>query len=285
MRAIDSPHNITPVGIIFRKINFLAPKNQKVHFLRHPVYKFEKKIDFGNPDTPLFRYVISNAAFTASVWLMVSLIIDRYCALCRRFENLVVAQKQNDQRIHIILSTLSLVSFLYSVPRYFELNISFNYDHSVYVVTSTNLLSNSTYMIYYRIIGSLIFYSIVPYIIVFIAFVKFSFFLRNFHTTRVSLNVPQSKTAKENESNRLLLALSIRFLLSRFPSTLVDIYEMISGSQEEFLQSTIAMFCVYVSNFLVIFSSASTFFLFFIFSCRFRKFVCGTFTNLFKSDK
>jgi hypothetical protein len=32
MRAIDSPHKITPIGAIFRKINFRVPKNKKSQF-------------------------------------------------------------------------------------------------------------------------------------------------------------------------------------------------------------------------------------------------------------
>ena len=216
---------------------------------------------------------------------MVSLIIDRYCALCGRFANIVMAQKQNDAKIHLILTAISISSFLYSAPRYFELNISYNEIHQLYIVSTTDLFSNTIYMIYYRIIGSLIFYTMVPYIIVCIAFIKFFIVLKNLNKTRVSLNVLKPKSIKENESNSLLIALSIRFLLSRLPTTLVDVYEMIFKNQTEFLESQIAMIFVFISNFLVIFSSASTFFLFLTFSCRFRTFVYNNVKILFKLEK
>jgi hypothetical protein len=39
MRAIDSPHKITPRGVIFRTIYFRVPKNHKNPlFLAHPVF-------------------------------------------------------------------------------------------------------------------------------------------------------------------------------------------------------------------------------------------------------
>jgi hypothetical protein len=41
MHAIDSPHKITPRGVIFRTIRFRIPKNHKNPlFLAHPVHDF-----------------------------------------------------------------------------------------------------------------------------------------------------------------------------------------------------------------------------------------------------
>ena len=203
---------------------------------------------------------------------MIALIIDRYCSLCRRFKTIVIAQRIKSKKIHMILATISIASLVYSLPRFFELSIDYNNKYDAYVIRTTSLYDNWIYMIVYRVIGSLIFYSVLPYIFIFIIISKFWIVLKASLVTQHSLNVNQSKSINPMESDKLLIALAIKFLISRLPTTFIDIYEILKGSYE-FFNSSIAMYLVYVSNFLVIFSSASTFFMFFMFSYRFQQYV------------
>src|SRR4051794_656527 len=104
---------------------------------------------------------------------MLALIIDRYCSLCRPFKSLVMVQHHRAKQIHITLAIVTILSIIYSLPRYFELNVSYNNASNNYSIVYSNLMTSELYMVGYRIIGSLIFCTVLPYILVFMAFAKF----------------------------------------------------------------------------------------------------------------
>lgn len=218
---------------------------------------------------PFFRYTICNTTFTTSVWLMIALIVDRYCSLCRPFKSLVMVQHHRAKQTHITLIVVTVLSVIYSLPRYFELNVSYSEVSQNYSIQYSGLMHIKSYMIGYRIIGSLIFCTVLPYIFVFIAFAKFWTVLRNASKARIVMRASQSVQVIMHDSDRLLLALTMRFLLSKFPTSLLDIVENSFGSAA-FFSSSFTMFCAQMSNFFVIMSSASTFFMFVIFSNKFR---------------
>src|SRR3569833_3009538 len=120
---------------------------------------------------------------------MVALVLDQYWTLCRRFKNIVFTQQKHNKHIHFILAFLSLMACVYSIPRFFELKITYFQLYNVYLISYTNLKQNEMYMLLYRIIGSLIFYSAVPYIVVFFVFTRCWFEVRNSHKMRLILNV------------------------------------------------------------------------------------------------
>lgn len=212
--------------------------------------------------------MLCNAAFTASVWLMLSLVRDRYRLLCCRFADSVAAKSRHTiKNIHWILFSLSATSIFFSVPRFFELDVFYN--HTQYYIEPSKLLDNGLYMIGYRIIGSLIFYSAVPYIFTFITSFKIWLVLKNATKARKAMYVNTPNTPIMSDSDRVIVTLAIRFLVSRFLTTLIDIAESFFGSSN-FFSLSIAALGVHASNFIVVLSSASTFFTFFVFSTKFR---------------
>lgn len=223
--------------------------------------------------------MLCNSAFTASVWLMLRLVRDRYKLLCGRFADTVVAKSEDSRKsIHLLLIGLSISSIGFSVPRYFELHVSYNPLYHNYSIEPSDLVENRIYMVGYRIIGSLIFYSAIPYIFTFITSFKIWIILKTAAKARKAMYVSATDTSVRTDSDRVIISLAIRFLVSRLPTTLIDIAESVLGSHE-FFSSSLAVLGIHSSNFIVVFSSATTFFTLFFFSTKFRASISSFFHN------
>ncbi|KHN78709.1 FMRFamide receptor [Toxocara canis] len=221
-------------------------------------------------------YMLSNASLTASVWLMCALMFERYRALCRPLS--VQAQQMSVARVHKILTAVVLVAVIFSLPRLFELAL-FEYEGEVYV-RQTFLVENRFYMIGYRIVGGLLFYSLFPYIGLFTMSTRISFAMHAASKERQRLALGSQKSRRESsDSELILLAVMAKFLLSRLMPTALDVAEHIV-SAKEFLNSPTATICVDISNLLVVISSATNFFVYCAFSRSFRHVVCPRFTCL-----
>lgn len=221
-------------------------------------------------------YMLSNASLTASVWLMCALMVERYRALCRPLS--IQAQQVSVARVHKTLTAVVLLALLFSLPRLFELAL-FEYDGEVYV-QQTFLVENRLYMIGYRIIGGLLFYSLFPYIGLFTLSTRISFAMHAASKERQRLaSGTQKSRRKSSDSELILLAVMAKFLLSRLMPTALDVAEHIV-SAKEFLNSSTATICVDVSNLLVVISSATNFFIYFAFSSSFRRVVCPRFMSV-----
>lgn len=114
-------------------------------------------------------YFVSNTALTASVWLMCALIFDRYRALCTPFR----IRTTPTARIHAALAAVYLFATAFSIPRFFEIAV---YEDAMGpMLRQTSLVTNQLYMIGYRIVGGLVLYSLLPYIILFVLSLKVNF--------------------------------------------------------------------------------------------------------------
>lgn len=75
---------------------------------------------------------------------------------------------------------------------------------------------------------------------------------------------------KNISSEKVFIALTIKFLISRLTSTFIDTIECIVGP-DVFVQSSTATLIVNINNIVVIISSALNFFIFWTFSAKFRR--------------
>ncbi|VDK51604.1 unnamed protein product [Anisakis simplex] len=232
-------------------------------------------------------YMLSNASLTSSVWLICALMFERYRALCRPLSKQLKQRQQiTVNRAHKILTLVLFIAVLFSLPRLFELSV-FEYDGELYV-KQTVLVNNRLYMIGYRIIGGLLFYSLFPYIGLFTMSTRISFALHQAAKERQRLASATvlsassqrllSSAQKTAESELILLAVMAKFLLSRLMPTALDVAEHVI-SAKEFLNSDTATICVDISNLLVVISSATNFFIYFSFSRSFRHAVCPPFVT------
>lgn len=154
--------------------------------------------------------MLSNTALTASVWLMCALMFERYRTLCSPLTRALHARSWSSKRIHIILSIVSLVAILYSLPRFFEIGIGLN-PNGEYQLMQTSLVQNQLYMVGYRIIGGMIFYSLVPYILLFLISWRVAYVLSSAAKTRVVMNARVMRTGI-SDSEKILIAVMVKFL-------------------------------------------------------------------------
>lgn len=210
--------------------------------------------------------MLCNATLTSNVWIIFLLVGERYRVLCHGFVSSVLAHTQHSQKFHKIGFFVIFMSILYNLPRYFELYVQYVPKENHYLISSSHLTENYLYMVGYRIIGSLIFYSAMPYIVIFFMSYKVLNVIRNVGHVGYS---EKSPSYAPFDSDKVLMALAMRFLVSRLLTTLLDIAESVVGFNV-FFDSPFTLVCSYLSNFLVVCSSASSFLVFCTFSKKFR---------------
>uniref|UniRef100_A0A0N5A9C6 G_PROTEIN_RECEP_F1_2 domain-containing protein n=1 Tax=Syphacia muris TaxID=451379 RepID=A0A0N5A9C6_9BILA len=220
-------------------------------------------------------YLISNASLTASVWLMCVLMFERYRAFCKP----LITSGMSAAKVHKILAFVVVLSIIFSLPRFFEV-VVLEYDDGFVDVVQSDLGKNHIYLFYYRIIGGLVFYSLLPYIVLFALSAKISLVLRTAAKQRQIMSSSMNhKTKAISDSELILLAVMAKFLLSRLMPTALDVAEHIVTS-EIFVLSSVATLIVAISNLLVVISSGINFFIYFMFSKTFRHSACLCCKNL-----
>uniref|UniRef100_A0A915PI39 G-protein coupled receptors family 1 profile domain-containing protein n=1 Tax=Setaria digitata TaxID=48799 RepID=A0A915PI39_9BILA len=217
-------------------------------------------------------YLLSNASLTASVWLMCVLMFERYRAFCKPLEN-----HTKPQKVHRTLCVVSLLAVLFSLPRLFELSV---YElNGEYHVNQTLLVETRFYMVGYRIIGGMLFYSLLPYIVLFIISIRISLAIHAANKQRQTFAATRGVTHFKSAGCELvLITVMAKFLISRLMPTALDVAEHIVSSPE-FLLSTTATFFVDVSNLIVVVSGATNFFVYFTLSRAFRRTVFHSLTR------
>ncbi|KAI6192513.1 G-PROTEIN-RECEP-F1-2 domain-containing protein [Aphelenchoides fujianensis] len=218
---------------------------------------------------PLFYY-LSNTALTSSVWLISALMLDRYRSLVvNKF-----SVRSNTPAVNRLLLGVVALAFVFNLPRFFEIGTRFDEVAQRTVIFQTTLVESSAYMIGYRIAGGLMFYSLLPYIFLFVLGFKVAMVIRAAALQRQKMNAYSASGSFfhtcTTDSEMILGAVVAKFLLSRLLPTTLDVSEHIVGSRD-FTRSTLATFCVDISNLVVVTSSAINLFIFYFCSASFRK--------------
>uniref|UniRef100_A0A915E974 G-protein coupled receptors family 1 profile domain-containing protein n=1 Tax=Ditylenchus dipsaci TaxID=166011 RepID=A0A915E974_9BILA len=253
---------------------------------------------------------MSNTALTASVWLMCALIFDRYRTICRPFVMRKKGSRHQQSRdrgnIHKVLCLVCVLALTFSLPRFFELSLEYDPTVEEYFLVQTSIVQNKLYMVGYRIIGGLLLYSLLPYVVLFILSFKVWLVMREAALARLKIGGthtqpsspppkvtpppsrlsfynrqkqsisstihrhPQnSGQAATSDSERILVCVMAKFLLSRLMPTVLDVMEHLVGN-EQFVQSPTVTTFVDTSNLLVVMASAVNFCIFYTFSRSFR---------------
>jgi hypothetical protein len=192
---------------------------------------------------------------------------ERYRTLGCSFTSSVISRNSSALKIHTTLSIVMFFSFVFSIPRIYEYIVSYNEIEKSYSIHGSVLTKSTFYIIGYRIFGSLVFYSAVPYFLIFIMSFKIWNKISIASQIREQMNVFSSS---QNTSEKIFIAITIKFLISRFGTISFDIIEHIIGT-ETFEASSLAMLFVSINNLFVVASSALNFFIFWIFLKPFKK--------------
>ncbi|KAI1726243.1 7 transmembrane receptor (rhodopsin family) domain-containing protein [Ditylenchus destructor] len=149
-------------------------------------------------------YLMSNTALTASVWLMCALIFDRYRTVCRGPFVMLnrtntnggwIGRRRKFNCIHVVLCIICILALGFSMPRLFELELEFDPTSKEYFLVQTNLVRNKFYMIGYRIVGGLLLYSLLPYVVLFIFSFKVWLVMREASVASLKISVVQNSPA------------------------------------------------------------------------------------------
>uniref|UniRef100_A0A0N5CDH1 G_PROTEIN_RECEP_F1_2 domain-containing protein n=1 Tax=Strongyloides papillosus TaxID=174720 RepID=A0A0N5CDH1_STREA len=234
----------------------------------------------------VYPYVFAGANITmvASVWVVLALTIDRYLALCKPLKHRYIGKRPRVKRIMVLVSILA---FLYNIPRFFEIvtnKICTTQNGTTtckYFVDRTPFAHNSLYHIFYKIISQLLLVSLIPCFILFVLTMKISLAIRQAILRRkklcpdmaeVNKSFKKSKpVSKEHKANIMLVLVIIKFLISTILPTTCDIIEKIIGA-EVFQKSHFATIIVDISNFLIVLNCSTNFWVFLFYGQRFRSY-------------
>uniref|UniRef100_A0A0K0E9X3 G_PROTEIN_RECEP_F1_2 domain-containing protein n=1 Tax=Strongyloides stercoralis TaxID=6248 RepID=A0A0K0E9X3_STRER len=233
------------------------------------------------PFTPLI-YLFCNTTMVASVWLMCALMYDRYRALTSKLNVALSIKSVKEKDIHKMLALVFISSLIYTLPRFFELKITYK-EIEVYngfsdyilnedniqiipIPIQTDLVRNNFYMIGYRVIGGFLFYSLIPYILLFGASTKISIELHKTTKRRqkmLSTSISNNKISNgTSESNKILFAVMAKFLISRLMPTILDVVECLVGADSFNNDYYYVSLIIDISNFIIVVASGTNFFIF-----------------------
>ncbi|KAI6214161.1 hypothetical protein M3Y94_00235800 [Aphelenchoides besseyi] len=223
-----------------------------------------------------YLYFLSNTALTTSVWLISALMLDRYRSLVVN----TFSVRSSTPAVNRVLLCVCAAAFVYNIPRFFELGSEIHEPTQRPVIYQTELVQSSVYMLGYRIVGGILFYSLVPYGFLFVLGFKVWMVIRRAAQQRQKMNANSASNsflhANTTDSEMILIAVIAKFLLSRLLPTILDCVEHIVGAKE-FTHSATLTICVDMSNLVVVTSSAINLFIFYACSASFRKSLRGLF--------
>ncbi|CAI2357712.1 unnamed protein product [Caenorhabditis sp. 36 PRJEB53466] len=232
-----------------------------------------------------YVYTFANTTHTGSVWIVLTLTIDRYLALCQPLKHRAIGKKRRVRRLMI---AVSIMAVCFSVPRFFEVHVVFICEHPIYCVATidrTELFDNRLYWTIYHVILAMMFVTLLPCLILFALTLRISIALRSAIAKRKSLCAPNSdiesrcksikssrynSSRKDHKSNIMLVLVIAKFLISDILPTVIDVLEHVVG-QSAFMRSPLASLFVDISNFLIVLNCSSNFWVFFVWGKRFRR--------------
>jgi len=216
--------------------------------------------------TPKFIYPLHNILFTISIFMTVSISIERYLAV---FHPLVYRNRSYTWNLFCHILPVLLVSCLVNIPKFFESRMIWT-DDDLTFIEITDMRMDKNYVIIYQNWIRLVLLGLVPMLLLVIL------------NTRVfvAINSRKSSSRDNNYSTILLLIVAI-FIICHFPRVAMNIYEALEF--DKISQCGPPMWSFYFNIFsgglFPVLNSTLNFFIYFFAGKKFRNSFCALLTG------
>lgn len=204
-------------------------------------------------------YPLALVVQTGSIWTTCLVTIERYWAVAYPLRAMVLSTRK---RGLIALTILSIASFVYNLPRFFEVQIQTDEETGVRTIEQSSLRLNETYRLVYYIILNLLLIHVIPLITLTVLNFKIHQQIRSANVNRAYLSASQRS---ELNVSSMLMVLVLIFIICNVPAFIVNVLEVVQV-HTNFIDS-----CATVSNVLVCINSSVNFLIYCIHGRRFRE--------------
>lgn len=205
-----------------------------------------------------FVYPLALAVQTGSIWTTCLVTVERYWAVTYPLRAMVLSTRR---RALIALTVVSIISIVYNLPRFFEVEIQTDDRTGVRMIVQSELRLNETYRLVYYIALNLLLTHVIPLSTLTVLNFKIHKQIKAANINRAQLSASQRS---ELNVSSMLMILVLIFIICNTPAFIVNVLEVIQ------FNSTFIDFCATISNVLVCINSSVNFLIYCIHGRVFR---------------
>ncbi|CAI2353081.1 unnamed protein product [Caenorhabditis sp. 36 PRJEB53466] len=214
----------------------------------------------------VYIYPIGCTAKMISQYIIVLIAVERWFAVCRPLQVQVWCTPSNTVKalVYIIVTAI-----LFNAPRFLE----FQADLSTGIVHMglSHSANNKWYFVVYYGIRSIVFDTVIPFLVISITNIQVIKQLKKSNEERKMLTTQQQKDKK---TTTMLLVMVILYALCHMFNTSLKFVNLVFKTYAQF-QFTLFRVLHHVSNLLLVTYSMSTFFIYLIFSVKYRQVIAA----------
>jgi len=206
---------------------------------------------------PYFLYPLHNILLTCSIFMTISISIERYLAI---FHPLVYRNRSYSWNLSCHILPVLGLAVLINAPKFFESEVVYEEDNSMIMVTE--LRKNKNYTVYYQNWTRLFVLGLVPMLLLI------------FLNVRVFIAIHSRKSSgKETTYSTILLLIVAIFILCHMPRVALNIYEFYEMEKISICGPAVwsMIFKVFSNEVLPALNSAINFFIYFLAGKKFRR--------------
>uniref|UniRef100_A0A914CDK9 G-protein coupled receptors family 1 profile domain-containing protein n=1 Tax=Acrobeloides nanus TaxID=290746 RepID=A0A914CDK9_9BILA len=209
----------------------------------------------------VYAYPITLMAQTMSVWMLVSITIDRYLAVCHPF---AVRIHCTITRAIITIVSIVIFSIGYNIIRFWEYTINTGENVSEDMVILGLLRENHWYMVLYQNIATSVTQFVVPLFILCVLNLQVARTILEATETRRDLVASEKR---EHKTAKMLLFVVIVFIFCYTLSFCLNVLEFFNP---ELFKQPIGYLLNDINNILIVINSSSSFIFYCTYSSRYR---------------
>ncbi|EGT43739.1 hypothetical protein CAEBREN_06751 [Caenorhabditis brenneri] len=210
----------------------------------------------------VYLYPVTIMFQSMSVWLLVSITIDRYLAVCHPF---MVNTYCTRGRALVTVGAVVLFSFAYNAVRFWEYTINFDVvNRTVEDMVELKLRADPYFLLWYQNVATLITQFAFPLVVLCVL---------NIQVARTIIEASEQRrelvasVKREHSTAKMMIMVVIVFLVCYIFSFVLNIIEIFNDG---LFNSAIGYFLNDINNVLVVVNSSSAFVFYYKYSTRFR---------------